>query len=70
MTNSGNPNIELTDRELAIAKRAASIAIQELTDDFYKTVGKTVVTRVLIWVGMLALGFGVAKGWISFPGSK
>lgn len=63
-------SIELTDRELAIAKQAARIAVQELTDEFYKSVGKTVVGRVLIWVGMLALGFGAAKGWVSFPGLK
>lgn len=60
--------IELTDREMAIAKQAARIAVQELTDDFYKSVGKTVVTRVLIWIGMIALGYAGAKGWVSWKG--
>lgn len=62
--------IELTARDLAIAKAAARIAVQEMTDDFYKQIGKTMVTKVLIWVGMLALGFGVAKGWINFTPPK
>ena len=49
-------DITLTAREEAIAKRAAQLAIQDMTDDFYKKVGKTVVEKVLIWVGMLVVG--------------
>lgn len=62
--------IELTDREMAIAKEAARIAVQEMTEDFYKTVGKTVLTRLLIWVGLFVLGYGTSKGWINFSGPK
>lgn len=61
-------SIALTEREKAIAKEAARIAVQELTDDFYKSVGKTVMTRVLIWIGMFALGVATSKGWISWKG--
>lgn len=60
----------LNARELAIAKHAAQIAIQELTDNFYKQVGKTMVTRALVWIGAFALGLGWAKGWITFTPPK
>lgn len=55
---------ELTEREMAIAKAAAKLAVQEISDEFYKQVGKSFVTKALVWVGMLAVGFGMAKGWI------
>ena len=57
-------DIELTDRERAIAKEAAKLALQELSSEFYKKVGKTVVEKVLIWVGMLFVGFVLGKGWV------
>ena len=56
--------ITLTDREEAIAKRAAKLAIEEMSGEFYKKVGKTVVEKLLIWVGILAVGFVAGKGWI------
>ena len=57
-------DIELTDRERLIAKEAAKLALEELSSEFYKKVGKTVVEKVLIWVGMLFVGFVVGRGWI------
>ena len=57
-------DIELTDRERMIAKEAAKLALEELSSEFYKKVGKTVVEKVLIWIGLLATGFLVGKGWI------
>ena len=57
-------DIELTDRERLIAKEAAKLALEELSSEFYKKVGKTIVEKVLIWVGMLFVGFVVGKGWI------
>jgi hypothetical protein len=57
-------DITLTAREEAIAKRAAQLAIQDMTDDFYKKVGKTVVEKALIWIGALFIGFVIGKGWI------
>ena len=57
-------DIELTEREEAIAKRAAKLAIDELSNEFYKKVGKTVVEKALIWIGALFVGFVIGKGWI------
>ena len=57
-------DIKLTDRERMIAKEAAKLALEELSSEFYKKVGKTVVEKVLIWIGLLATGFLVGKGWI------
>jgi hypothetical protein len=56
--------IELTERERAIAKEAAKIAIEEMSSEFYKKVGKTVVEKLLIWIGLLFVGFIAGKGWI------
>lgn len=58
--------IQLTDRELLIAKKAARIAMEELSNQFYRQVGHTVITKVLVWIGMLAVGFGAARGWLNF----
>lgn len=57
-------NVELTERERLIAKEAAKLALEELSGEFYKKIGKTVVEKVLIWVGMLVAGFVLGKGWI------
>lgn len=56
--------ITLTEREEAIARKAAKLAIEEMSGEFYKKVGKTVVEKVLIWVGMLVVGFVIGKGWL------
>lgn len=58
-------DIELTERERQIAKEAAKIAIEEMSSEFYKKVGKTVVEKLLIWIGLLFVGFVAGKGW--FP---
>lgn len=58
-------DIELTDRERAVATEAARLAVTELANEFYKQVGKTVVTKVLIWIGIAAVAFAAGKGWIS-----
>ena len=57
-------DITLTDREEAIARKAAKLALEEMSSEFYKKVGKTVVEKVLIWVGLLVVGFVIGKGWI------
>jgi hypothetical protein len=57
-------DIELTDRERLIAKEAAKLALEELSSEFYKKVGKTVVDKVLIGLGVLAVGFVMGKGWL------
>lgn len=56
--------IQLTERELAIAKEAARIAVKEISDEFYKQVGKTLIQKVLIWVGIAAVAFATGKGWV------
>ena len=56
-------DIELTEREKAIAKEAAKIAIEDLAGEFYKQVGKTIINKVLVWVGALVVGFVLGKGW-------
>jgi hypothetical protein len=56
--------VTLTAREEEIAKRAAKLAIEEMSNEFYKKVGKTVVEKALIWIGALFVGFVIGKGWI------
>jgi hypothetical protein len=58
--------IRLTEREMTIAKVAAKIAVKEVSNEFYRQVGKSVMTRFFVWLGLLAVGFGFAKGWIIF----
>lgn len=62
--------IKLTDREMAIAREAAKIAVEEIATHFYAQVGKGVVTKFFVWAGLLALGFGYAKGWINITPPK
>jgi hypothetical protein len=57
-------DIELTERERLIAKEAAKIAIEEMSSEFYKKIGKTVVEKILIWIGLLVVGFIAGKGLI------
>ena len=56
--------IVLTEREEAIAKKAAKLAIEEMSNEFYKKVGKTIVEKLLIWIGILVVGFVFGKGWV------
>lgn len=59
---------DLTPRELAIAKRAAKIAVEDLSNEFYLQIGRTVVGRILTWVGMLAIAglmYAAGKGWVT-----
>ena len=55
---------ELTDRERLIAKEAAKLALEELSGEFYKRVGRTIIEKLLIWIGLLVVGFVFGKGWI------
>lgn len=58
----------LTKRELLIAQKAAElaaeIAVKRVTDNFYKDVGRTVVSRWLIIIGAAAVAFAAGKGWV------
>ena len=53
--------IELTERERLIAKEAAKIAIEELSDEFYKKVGKTIIEKGLIILGAVVVAVLVGK---------
>ena len=57
-------DIQLTDRERQIAKEAAKLAIEEMSSEFYKKVGKTIVEKALIWIGLFVVGLVVGKGWV------
>lgn len=57
-------DIELTERERQIAKEAAKLAIEEMSSEFYKKVGKTIVEKALIWIGLFVVGLVVGKGWV------
>jgi hypothetical protein len=57
-------DIQLTERERAIAKEAAKLAIEEMSSEFYKKIGKTVVEKIFIWVGLFVAGLVLGKGWI------
>ena len=57
-------DIQLTDRERLIAKEAAKLAIEEMSSEFYKKIGKTVVEKALIWIGLFFVGLVIGKGWI------
>lgn len=57
-------DITLTDREEAIAKKAAKLAIEEMSNEFYKKVGQTIVEKLFIWIGILVVGFVFGKGWL------
>lgn len=59
-------NSRLSERELLIAKEAARIAVQEIQDEFYKQVGRGIVSKLLIWIGLAAVAFSAGKGWITF----
>lgn len=57
-------DIELTEREKQIAKEAAKLAIEEMSSEFYKKIGKTIVEKAFIWIGLLVVGFVFGKGWV------
>lgn len=55
---------ELTERELLIARKAAEMAVKQITDEFHKGVGRNVVNRWLIIIGAVAVAFATGKGWV------
>lgn len=62
---------DLTDRERLIiqaaANLAADLAVDRMTKNFYEQVGRSFITRGLILLGAVLVGFGVAHGWIKMP---
>lgn len=57
---------ELTERELLIAKKAAEMAVKQITDEFYRGVGRNVINRWLIIIGAIAVAFATGKGWVAW----
>ena len=53
---------ELTEREMMIARKAARLAVEEVMNEFYRTVGKSIVQRIFIVIGALAVGWFGAHG--------
>ena len=62
--SNANP-ITLTEREEEIAKRAAELAVDKMTNEFYSLVGRTVIHRLLIIIGAAFVAFLAGKGWLS-----
>lgn len=64
-----NPQ-HLSDEQIeVIAERAAEKAVNKLTDDFYKSVGKGVISKLLVIVGVLVAALWAwlnAKGFLKF----
>lgn len=58
---------ELTERERLVAQEAAKLAVNMVMDEFYRNVGKSIIKRSFIVIGALAVGFGLARGWIQIP---
>lgn len=58
-------DVELSSRELAIAEKAAELAVQKMQDEFYQMVGKNVVNKFLIALGIFVVGvvIGLTKTW-------
>lgn len=59
--------VKLSERELRIAEHAAKLAVEQMETRFYASVGKNVVTRGLVWLGMVVVAFSVGKGYIKLP---
>jgi hypothetical protein len=66
VVGSRDTDPELTAREVQIAKLAANIAVEQMTNSFYQEVGRTVVNRFLILLGAMAIAFAFGKGWIKW----
>jgi len=58
----------LTDAEIEeIAEKAAEKAVEKITAHFYQEIGKTVVKRVLVLLGVVAVGITTwmaGHGWL------
>jgi hypothetical protein len=48
-------NIELTERERAIAEKAAEMAVERVIERFYTEVGMWTVKRLMMFVGIAAV---------------
>lgn len=54
-----------------IAEKAADKAIQKMENKIYQSVGKTFITRIFQFIGMIIVGLGVYlnnKGYLNLEG--
>ncbi len=51
---------------MLIARKAAKLAVEEVTKEFYAQVGKGVVQRFLVILGAAVVGWLAARGYVSF----
>lgn len=58
-------DIKLNERELAIAAKAAEMAVKQMQDEFYRTVGRNVISKFVIVVGgiVVAVSMGFDR-WL------
>lgn len=67
-------NVQLTEEQIEeIAETAAKKAVEKLTHAFYKEIGKTVVEKFLLIIGVISVGvmFWMAgRGYISMDAFK
>lgn len=61
------PEFKLTEREILIARVSADLAVKKMTDNFYREVGRTFVSRWLIIIGSMVVAFAMGKGWLAAP---
>jgi hypothetical protein len=57
----------LDERMDEIAIRAATKAVEQMADEAYRMVGKTVVDKSLVVIGIIVMGlaaWGIKNGWI------
>jgi len=61
--------VTLTDEKVnEIIEKAAERAVEKMTENFYAHVGRNIVNRFLIWVGIAVFSFLVGTGRIKLPG--
>ena len=46
----------------AIAERAAEIAVKKAAESFYSGIGRSIVTKVMMWIGLFVVGYMSARG--------
>lgn len=67
MDEADKPLIELSDREKLIAQEVAWFVVKQMTDNFYKEVGRSFISRFFIVAGVGIVGYLVAKGYVKVP---
>jgi hypothetical protein len=60
--------IQLTDRELLVAQKAAELAVKHMTDTFYKEVGRSFINKFFIVVGAAVVAYAAGRGWWKIGG--